>query len=90
MNKMYINISDFQGGSWYVGVVKTIKEWKEIALNWCETDDNDELFDYINKLEENTDLLDFISEIWSIEIVEFDKNNKEHLQLKEDRESWCL
>lgn len=90
MNKKYINISDFQGGSWYIGVVGTIKEWKEIALSWCETDDNEELFDYIKDFEENKDLLDFISEVWSIEIVKFNKKNKEHLKLKKDRESWCF
>lgn len=90
MNKQYINITDYQGGSWYVGVVETIKGWKEIALDWCDTDDNEELYDYINKQKENKDLLDFISDVWSIEIVEFDKNNKEHKQLKEDRENWRL
>lgn len=90
MNKKYINIADYQGGSWCVGVVKTIKEWKEIALNWCDTDGNEELFEYISKQKENKDLLDFISEIWTIEIVEFDENNEEHKQLKEDRENWRL
>jgi len=88
--KEYINVSDFQGGSWYIGVVETIENWKEIALSWCETDEAEELYEYINKQKADKKLLDFISEVWSIEIVEFNKNNKEHLELKEKRESWCF
>lgn len=82
----YINTRDYQGGSWYIGVIGSIKEWKEFALFWCDSDDNEELYDYISKQKENEDLLNFINEVWSMEIVKFDKNNKEHIELKESRD----
>lgn len=85
--KLYINIDDFQNGSWCVGEVGTIKDWQKLALQWCDSDGNEELYSYIKKHKKNKRLLDLISDIWSIDIVEYDETNEEHLQLKEERES---
>jgi len=81
----YINVADYQGGSWYIGVVETIKGWKEIALSWCETDNSEELYEYIEKQKENEDLLNFINEVWTINIVKYDSKNKDHEDLVRSR-----
>jgi len=75
MKKYYVNIADYQGGTWAMGLLNTIKEWKELALSWCDSDDNEELYRLIKKHKLDTELLDIISEIWSIEIVEFNQDN---------------
>lgn len=31
MKKYYINVNDFQGGSWAMGCIDTIKEWQKRA-----------------------------------------------------------
>ena len=79
MAKYYVNIHDFQGGSWAMGCVETIKGWKERALEWCDSDENWELYKDIKKHKLDTDLLDIISDIWSIEIIEFNKENIEKI-----------
>ena len=43
MKKYYVNIRDYQGGNWACGFVGTIKEWKELAISWCESDENIEV-----------------------------------------------
>lgn len=90
MDKLYININDYQGGSFAVGLVKTLDEWVEQALEWCEQDDSEEMFEYINNAVKNEELLDFISEVWTIQIVEYDKNNLEHNELKNKREGGVI
>lgn len=82
---MYINIADYQGGSWYVGSMGTLEQWKNTALSWCDSDDNDELYDYINNRKASKGLIEFINEVWQIEIVKYDKNNEEHKRLIEER-----
>ena len=74
-NKYYINVRDYQGGSWAMGLLMTLKQWKILALQWCDSDGNEELYDEIKKHELNDELLDIINEIWTIEIVEFNKEN---------------
>lgn len=85
-NKLYINVEDYQGGTWALGQVGTIQEWKEMALSWCDSDENWEMYDFIEKHKNNVALLDYISDYWSIKIVEFDENNQEHL--KKQRSVW--
>ena len=87
-DKLYINVNDYQGGTWALGQVGTIQDWKEIALCWCDSDENWETYDYIEKHENNVDLINYISEYWDIEIVAFDENNREHIELKTQRETW--
>lgn len=85
---LYINTRDYQGGSWFVGVKGSIQEWKNTALCWCDMDGNDELYEYIEKQKADKDLLDFINEVWTMEIVKYDKNNEEHRQLEQERERY--
>lgn len=87
-DKLYINVNDYQGGTWALGQVGTIQDWKEIALCWCDSDESWELYDFINEHKNDVDLLKIISDYWDIEIVGFDENNREHIELKEQRETW--
>ena len=84
-NIKYICTNDYQGGSFGVGRVQTAKEWAETVLEWCNTDENYEL---LNQLILNCDeesLINEIKIISDIEIVKFDENNAEHLELLEER-----
>lgn len=75
MKKYYININDYQSGNWAMGFVDTIKGWQARAISWCESDENYELLDFIKKHKLNEKLLDLISEVWTINIVEFNYDN---------------
>ena len=75
MKKLYININDYQGGSWAMGQLGTIKDWQKIALEWCDSDENWGLYDEIKNHKLNEELLKIINEIWTIEIVEFNREN---------------
>lgn len=86
--KLYINVHDYQGTTWALGQVGTIQDWKEMALEWCDSDESWELYDFINEHKNDVDLLKIISDYWDIEIVGFDENNREHIELKEQRETW--
>lgn len=86
MKKYYININDYQGGTWAMGFTDTIKGWKERAIEWCESDESFELLDFIKKHKLNEDLLGIISEIWSIDIVEFNYDNLDTIMEKYSKE----
>ena len=91
MKKYYINVADYQGGSWAMGLLNTISDWKKLALVWCDSDDNIELYRLIKKHKLDTELLDLISEIWSIEIVEFNQDNlNKILESYTDKEYYWL
>ena len=75
MKKYYINVNDYQGGSWAFGIVGTISKWKKIALEWCDADENWELYKEIKQHKLDNELLDIINEIWSINIVELNEEN---------------
>lgn len=82
MKKYYINVDDYQGGTWAFGRIETIKGWQDIAIEWCESDENYEILDIIKNHELNEDLLDIISEIWSMNIIEFNKDNINEIEKK--------
>ena len=75
MKKYYINVADYQGGTWAMGCLETISGWKNRALEWCDSDGNIELYRLIKKHKLDTELLDIINDIWTIEIVEFNVDN---------------
>lgn len=91
MNKLYINVEDYQGGDFAVGETLTAKDWKERVLQWCDSDGAEELYDYyknfdISNEEKEWNFIQDISETWQIYIVPYDKNNEEHRILKEEYE----
>lgn len=83
--KKYINTDDHQGGWWFIGEVLTLKQWRELALEWCYLDDDEATYDEVEHAGADM-VLDLISSVWSICIVEFDSKNTEHVLLKADRD----
>lgn len=87
MSKLYVNIRDYQSenaghncGGFAFGFVGTIKDWKERALEWCDSDSNIEIYNYIKKHKLNEDLLEFINDYWDIKIGELNKDNIRELE----------
>lgn len=69
MEKKYICIRDLQGGEFAVGNSMTVGEWRGQAMEWAENDGDSETYYELEKLDTN-EVLDYIREIWEIEIVE--------------------
>ena len=72
--KTYICILDKQGGSFGMYRRYTAEEWEEQAMQWAEQDDwenIEEEFDFENEEK----LIEYISEMWDLQIEEFSKNN---------------
>lgn len=72
----YINIRDYQGGSWAMGCIDTIKDWKTRAMEWADSDENWGLYNELKRHKLDEELIDIINEIWDINIVKFCKDNK--------------
>ena len=62
----YHVVTDFQGGEFGKGRDYTIEQWCLQAMEWCDMDENDELFDYFAKALANKNTLREISELWAI------------------------
>ena len=68
MNELYVCTKDYQGGNFGIGRVHTVEQWRNIAITWAETDDNNEYADYLEVLREDR-VIDEIKEMWQLEIV---------------------
>lgn len=64
----FICINDLQGGEFAVGCAMTIEEWRERAMFWADSDGNEELYKSVKKLPKK-DVIDFIQDIWDLEII---------------------
>ena len=82
MKKLYINIDDLQGTNWALGKTDTIQGWREIAQFWADSDGNEDVVEALAEMPEE-DVIDYVSEIWDINIVPYDKDNEEHNKLRE-------
>lgn len=71
----YKVVEDLQGSEFGMGISYTIEQWQKRALEWCHSDDNKELAKYIYNLPQN-DIMDFISEMWSIKFAPVDSNEQ--------------
>lgn len=71
MERKYICIKDLQNGNFGVGYSMTIEEWKGQAMEWAENDGDSETYEELEKLD-TSEVLDYIREIWELEIVESD------------------
>lgn len=71
MERKYICIKDLQNGNFGVGYSMTIEEWRGQAMEWAENDGDSETYEELEKLDTN-EVLDYIREIWELEIVESD------------------
>lgn len=72
IEKQYICIKDLQGGNFGVDRIQNIEEWKETAMFWAENDGNEELYNDLDNMK-NDLVIDYIQELWELEIVEIDK-----------------
>ena len=72
MEKKYICIRDLQGGEFALGYSMTVEEWRGQAIEWAENDGDNETYEELEKLD-TSEVLDYIREIWELEIVESNK-----------------
>ena len=71
MERKYMCIKDLQNGNFGVGYSMTIEEWRGQAMEWAENDGDSETYEELEKLD-TSEVLDYIREIWELEIVESD------------------
>lgn len=71
MEKKFMCIKDLQGGNFAVGYSMTIEEWRGQAMEWAENDGDSETYEELVELD-TSEVLDYIREIWELEIVESD------------------
>lgn len=69
MEKKFMCIKDLQNGNFGVGYSMTIEEWRGQAMEWAENDGDSETYEELEKLD-TSEVLDYIREIWELEIVE--------------------
>lgn len=67
MDDLYICLEDRQGGEFAVGGLHTIEGWRQRAMSWAESDDNDETYAYLDGLKDEM-VIDFIDDFWEITI----------------------
>lgn len=86
MSKEYICYEDLEGGSFHVGDTKTAEGWREWAMSMNDYDEFDEdLQKQIRELPAEKAMW-LVADIWQLDIVPFDKHNKEHLELRKSYE----
>lgn len=67
--KYFRGVEDYQGGSWGM-YVQSISDWRKIAMGWCDSDENWELYNALKYYKiKNKDLIEFIEEFWTIKLV---------------------
>lgn len=71
MEKKFMCIKDLQNGNFGVGYSMTVEEWRGQAMEWAENDGDSETYEELDKLD-TSEVLDYIREIWELEIVESD------------------
>ena len=71
MEKKFMCIKDLQNGNFGVGHCMSIEEWRGQAMEWAENDGDSETYEELEKLD-TSEVLDYIREIWELEIVESD------------------
>lgn len=97
--KKYIVIKDFQGGEFGMYRVYTAKEWGEQAYEWADSDGSEEADQWLlenftkgywvdgdkNRHQfTEQDLINEIADMWQIELVELNKNDKKVIDFLED------
>lgn len=75
--KKYIVIKDYQDGEFGMYRDFTAEQWGQQAYEWADSDDwenPDECL--LENFETEKELIDFISEMWELEIIELNKNDE--------------
>lgn len=78
--KEYICVDDYQNTGFHIGDTQTAEDWKEWALSMNDMDEceNREEFAKLPPKE----AIQYIADMWQIEIVVFDPLNKAHVELR--------
>lgn len=87
MKQLYMCTRDLQGGSFGVGRIATASEWKQIAREWCYQDDSEELSSELWHIKEEQKIIDFIQEIWELEIIKISKFSANLIKLINKKEN---
>ena len=86
MKQQFICVRDYQNTGWAVGCYGTHLQWRKKAMEWAYMDDNYSLENMLKTYKiKNNELIDFISDFWDIEIVEYDKTKQYDLE----QEDYC-
>ena len=64
---LYICTEDRQGGEFAVGGVRTIEGWRQRAMSWADSDENEEMYNYLENLQDNK-VIGTIDDYWEITI----------------------
>lgn len=75
MKDLYVNIDDYQGTDFAIGRTGTIEQWREQALEWADSNDNEELYEFMEKVDHEK-VIESINDIWQINIIKCDMLNK--------------
>lgn len=67
--KYFRGVEDYQGGSWGM-YVQSISDWRKSAMQWCDSDENWELYNALKYYKiKNKDLIPYIEDVWDIKLV---------------------
>ena len=78
MEKKYICVNDFQGGSFGMYRTYTAKEWGEQAMEWADSDGSEYADQWLIENFENEErLINDIQEMWEIQLEELSIDNIE-------------
>ena len=66
---------DLQGAGFADNRQLTVEGWREQALMWCDMDEDDETYDYIELLRQDK-VLEFIAGRWDLEFTEVKEDGR--------------
>lgn len=71
MEKMYKVVRDLQGGQFGMYRIQSIEEWREQAISWADSDENDFLIEDLENMPQDK-VIEYISKVWELEFKEID------------------
>ena len=78
MEKKYICVRDFQGGSFGMYRTYTAKEWGEQAMQWADSDGSEYTDQWlIENFKNEKSLIEAIQDMWEIQLEELSLDNTE-------------
>ena len=71
MEKMYKVVADLQGGTFGMYRIQSVEDWREQAIEWADSDENDFIIEELKQLPSDK-VIEYISIIWQLEFKEID------------------
>lgn len=81
-DKEYICYDDLENAGFHEGDTRTAEGWREWAMSMNDYDEFDDDLRRAIAEEPADEVVYLIADIWQLDIVEFDNNNKEHKELR--------